>query len=95
MGSIRTCDIPKWRAQTKTTKSIAQPYNTKALKKNKRILCIGDNLNTDIRGSNIQSFDSLLISNGIHKKEIETNNFENILKKYEVNVNFIQSNLSW
>ena len=70
-------------------------YNLAAETKNKRILCIGDNLNTDIRGSNIQSFDSLLISNGIHKKEIETNNFENILKKYEVNVNFIQSNLSW
>ena len=70
-------------------------YNLAAETKNKRILCIGDNLNTDIRGSNIQSFDSLLISNGIHKKEIETNNFENILKKYDVNVNFIQSNLSW
>ena len=70
-------------------------YNLAAETKNKKILCIGDNLNTDIRGSNIQSFDSLLISNGIHKKEIETNNFENILKKYKVKVNFIQSNLSW
>ena len=70
-------------------------YELSAETENKKILCIGDNLNTDIRGSNIQSFDSLLISNGIHKKEIETNNFENILKKYKVKVNFIQSNLSW
>ena len=41
--------------------------------KNKKILCIGDNLNTDIKGANIQNFDSMLISSGIHKKEIEKN----------------------
>ena len=33
---------------------------------NKKILCIGDNLNTDIKGANIQNFDSLLITGGIH-----------------------------
>ena len=37
---------------------------------NKKILCIGDNLNTDIRGANIQNFDSLLITGGIHRQEI-------------------------
>ena len=29
---------------------------------------IGDNLNTDIKGANLLNFDSLLISNGVHKK---------------------------
>jgi len=76
-------------------KPYPQVYNLAADTNNKKILCIGDNLNTDITGANIQSFDSLLITNGIHKKEIEKNNFENILKKYEVKLNFIQSNLKW
>ena len=45
-------------------------YNLSINVKNKRVLCIGDNLNTDIKGANVQSFDSLLITNGIHRKEI-------------------------
>ena len=62
---------------------------------NKKILCIGDNLNTDIKGANLQNFHSLLISNGIHRKEIIDNGLENVSKKYEVIVNFIQSELKW
>mgnify|MGYP001162120375 FL=1 len=76
-------------------KPYPQVYNQSAEIKNKRTLCIGDNLNTDIRGANIQSFDSLLVSSGIHKTEIETINFDKLLKKYDVKVNFIQSNLKW
>ena len=37
----------------------------------KRILSIGDNLNTDIKGANLLNYDSLLISNGVHKEEIK------------------------
>ena len=39
--------------------------------KNKNILCIGDNLNTDIKGANIQNFKSLFIMSGIHNNENE------------------------
>ncbi len=62
--------------------------------KNKKILCIGDNLNTDIKGANLQNFSSLLISGGIHRNEIN-NNLKDIFSKYNVNVDFIQSKLKW
>ena len=62
---------------------------------NKKVLCIGDNLNTDIKGANIQNFDSLLITNGIHRKEILEVELNQLLKKYEVNVDYTQKNLKW
>ena len=62
---------------------------------NKKVLCIGDNLNTDIRGANKQNFDSLLILDGIHKQEIKNESFENIKKKYNVETNYIQTKLQW
>ena len=62
--------------------------------KDKKILCIGDNLNTDIKGANIQSFDSMLISSGIHKKEIDKN-IEKVQLKYNVKINYYQSLLKW
>ena len=70
-------------------------YNLSTNIKNKRVLCIGDNLNTDIKGANIQNFDSLLITNGIHRKEILELELNHVLKKYEVNVDYIQKNLKW
>ena len=61
---------------------------------NKRVLCIGDNLNTDIKGANIQNFDSLFILNGIHKNEKE-NELNILFEKYGVSVNYIQEKLKW
>ena len=61
----------------------------------KRVLCIGDNLNTDIKGANIQKFDSLLVTNGIHRQEILEIELNKVLKKYEVNVDYTQKNLKW
>ena len=63
--------------------------------KNKKILSIGDNLNTDIKGANLLNFDSLLISNGIHKNEIKEKGIERVAKSYETICNFIQSELKW
>jgi len=63
--------------------------------KNKKILSIGDNLNTDIKGANLHNFDSLLISNGIHKNEIKAKGIEDVSKSYEVICNYIQSELKW
>ena len=69
-------------------------YQQAAEIKNKKILCIGDNLNTDIKGANIQNFDSMLISSGIHKKEIDKN-IEKVQLKYNVKINYYQSLLKW
>jgi len=70
-------------------------YNLSTNIKNKRVLCIGDNLNTDIKGANIQNFDSLLITNGIHRKEILELELNHVLKKYEVNIDYNQKILKW
>ena len=63
--------------------------------KNKKILSIGDNLNTDIKGANLLNYDSLLISNGIHKNEIQKEGIDIVSKKYEAIVNYIQTELKW
>jgi HAD superfamily hydrolase (TIGR01459 family) len=76
-------------------KPFPEVYKQSADIKNKKILCIGDNLNTDIKGANLLNFHSLLISNGIHKKEISDEGVEKVSKKYETIVNFIQSELKW
>jgi len=70
-------------------------YETAADINNKKILCIGDNLNTDIRGANIQNFDSLLITGGIHRQEILKLSIENVLKDYDANINHFQKELKW
>ena len=40
---------------------------------------MGDNLRTDIMGANNQNFDSLLVTNGIHREEIKNEKLENIV----------------
>jgi len=70
-------------------------YNLSTNIINKNVLCIGDNLNTDIKGANVQNFDSLLITNGIHRKEILDVELKEVLKKYETTVNYIQKSLKW
>ena len=70
-------------------------YNQAAENKNKKVLCIGDNLNTDIKGANLQNFDSLIISNGIHKNEIIKYGIDKLSKSYESIPNYIQSELKW
>ena len=61
----------------------------------KKILSIGDNLNTDIKGANFLNYDSLLISNGVHRNEIEDKGVEEVSKQYESIVNYTQSELRW
>ena len=52
-------------------------------------------MNTDIKGANLLNYDSLLISNGIHRNEIKKKGIQKVTKEYEVIVNFIQSDLKW
>ena len=70
-------------------------YNQSIDNNNKKILSIGDNLNTDIKGANLLNYDSLLISNGIHKDEIKDKGILQVSKEYEAIINFIQSDLKW
>ena len=76
-------------------KPYPEVYNHSIDNKNKKILSIGDNLNTDIKGANLLNFDSLIISNGIHKNEIKEKGIEKTSKSYEVICNYIQSELKW
>ena len=76
-------------------KPFPEVYNQSINNKDKKILCIGDNLNTDIKGANLLNYDSLLISDGIHKQEIEENGIDKVSKNYEAICNYTQSKLRW
>ena len=67
-------------------------------KKNEKVLVIGDNIRTDIKGANNMNFDSLFVTNGIHKDEfldLELKDYDKILDKYKVKTNYYQNNLTW
>ena len=37
----------------------------------KKVLCVGDSLETDIRGANMANLDSVFISSGMHRKQLD------------------------
>ena len=76
-------------------KPFPEVYNQSIENNGKKILSIGDNLNTDIKGANLLNYDSLLISSGVHRNEIMDSGIEKVSKQYESIVNFIQSDLKW
>ena len=76
-------------------KPFPEVYNQAINNQGKKILSIGDNLNTDIKGANLLNYDSLIISNGIHKNEIKEKGIEATAKSYETVCNYIQSELKW
>ena len=76
-------------------KPYPEVYNQAIDNNNKKILSIGDNLNTDIKGANLLNYDSLLISNGVHRDEVKDRGIEEVAKQYESIVNYMQSDLKW
>ena len=76
-------------------KPYPEVYNQSINNKNKKILCIGDNLNTDIKGANLLNYDSLLVCSGVHKNEIEKSGIDKVSRNYEVICNYTQSKLKW
>ena len=61
-----------------------------------KVLAIGDNLRTDIKGANNLNIDSLFIYNGVHKSEIKSDeDLPVLLKRYNVKTNFFQRELKW
>ena len=67
-------------------------------KKNEKVLVIGDNIRTDIKGANNMNFDSLFIINGVHREEFintKIQNYDKVLEKYGSKTNYYQEKLTW
>ena len=64
--------------------------------KNEKVLAIGDNLRTDIKGANNLNKDCLFISDGVHRDEFNNKlELEKLINKYKVTVNYFQNELKW
>ena len=63
---------------------------------NEKVLAIGDNLRTDIKGANNLKIDSIFISNGVHRKEFQNENeLSKLIIKHEVKIDYFQPELTW
>ena len=63
---------------------------------NEKVLAVGDNLRTDIKGANNLNIDCIFISDGVHRDEYkDTSNLGSLLEKYKVKANFFQKELKW
>ena len=63
---------------------------------NEKVLAIGDNLRTDIKGANNLKIDCIFISEGVHRKEFnDFSQLNNLLEKYGVRANYFQKELKW
>ena len=61
-----------------------------------KVLAIGDNLRTDIKGANNLNKDCLFISDGVHRDEFNNKlELEKLINKYKVTVNYFQNELKW
>ena len=61
-----------------------------------KVLAIGDNLRTDIKGANNLNIDCLFISEGVHRNEFaDISELDSLLNKYKVKANFFQKELKW
>ena len=61
-----------------------------------KVLAIGDNLRTDIKGANNLNIDSIFITEGVHRQEIgDISKLDALLTKYKVKTNFFQKELTW
>ena len=66
-------------------------FNTK-----EKVLAIGDNLRTDIKGANNLNIDCVFISNGVHRNEFKGEiELKKLLEKYKVKTNYFQPELTW
>ena len=64
--------------------------------RNEKVLAIGDNLRTDIKGANNLNIDSIFITEGVHRQEIgDISKLDALLTKYKVKTNFFQKELTW
>ena len=65
-------------------------------KENEKVLAIGDNLRTDIKGANNLNKDCLFISDGVHRNEYNSKSeLEKLIGRYKVKANYYQKELQW
>ena len=76
-------------------KPYPEVYNQAIKSNKKKVIAIGDNLRTDIKGANNMNYDSLIITSGVHNKEFEKEDIEKVLKNYNTKATFFQSILKW
>ena len=63
---------------------------------NEKVLAVGDNLRTDIKGANNLKIDCIFISNGVHRDEYkDSSELVSLLEKYKVKANFFQKEFQW
>ena len=76
-------------------KPYAEVYNL-CFKKDEKVLAIGDNLRTDIKGANNLNLDCIFITDGVHRDElIKFSDLKKLSKKYKVEIDFFQRELKW
>ena len=64
--------------------------------KKEKVIAIGDNLNTDIKGANDMKIDSIFITNGVHRAEFrQEGELSKLYNKYKVNSDYYQPELTW
>ena len=64
--------------------------------KSEKVLAIGDNLRTDIKGANNLNIDCVFISEGVHRDEFNNiSELQTLISKYNVKANFVQKELKW
>jgi len=64
--------------------------------KNDKVIAVGDNLRTDIKGANNMKIDSIFIGGGIHSEEFKNEKELYLLeKKYKVKLSFFQEYFHW
>jgi len=64
--------------------------------KEEKVIAIGDNLNTDIKGANEMKIDSIFISNGVHRSEFkQEDELRELYNKYKVSSKYYQPELIW
>ena len=72
----------------------------KTIQTNEKILVIGDSLDNDIKGANLQNLDSLLITSGIHRKVnnhngVDKEELNDLIKKKKICPKFIMRHLTF
>ena len=76
-------------------KPYPEVYNL-CFSKNEKVLAIGDNLRTDIKGANNLNLDCIFITNGVHRDELNrSSDLHKLSKNYRVKIDFFQRELTW
>ena len=64
--------------------------------KKEKVLAIGDNLRTDIKGANNLNLDCIFITDGVHRDEMnKISDLNKLLEIHNVKIDFFQKELTW